>query len=421
MDFNYLKEIKKFYENNSSLLEIIFIFFFTTCDIDSALSSYILSIGENIKCGTIHLSKKGKPSLNENSTIIYLPVLNIQRGTLHHRIDVKYIFDKFQIDENDFLYISDPIFDSHNLFKYKNSENKNIKTSLILVDHTILTEEEKYLADYVIDIYDHHLLTNYSGLYKNLKKMNIRYPIGSCTTLILNDFFCMQKEEDFPTKIISPLLAVSAILIDTKKFSEEFYGNRWVDLDKKVYKFLKKIIKDEYKGIKLKEYFKEIKDIKHDVQKNLELGIEALLSKDQKTFIWEHKKAIWSSFPVSYYDITKKYGNEKLYENFIKYYSGKSEEEQKDIFYITNSSINKKEKLFTIFNPFNLPFTKEQIQDEIKKNNENDNFSIEIEKINVNGNENGKISGEICNIILPDTYSRKSFEPILKKFCCNLK
>lgn len=411
MDFNYLKEIKKLYENNSSLLEIIFILGNNTCDLDSALSAYILSIGENINCGTIALSKKGKPSLNEKAKKLYIPVLNIQRGTLPYRIDVKYIFNKFNIDENDFWYISDSIFDVHNLFKYKNCENKNIKTSLILVDHTILIDEEKYLADYVIDIYDHHLLTNYSSLYKNLQKMNIRYPVGSCSTLILNDFFCMNKEQDFPINIISPLLAVSAILIDTKKFNDEFYRNRWIDLDKKVYKHIKKIIKEEYKGIKMKEYFKEIKDIKHDIQKNLELGIEPLLIKDQKTYNWDNKKAIWSSFPVSYNDIIKKYGNDELFNNILKYYSGKSEEEQKNIFYITNSNINKKQKLFTLYNPIKLPFNKEEILKEIKNFNNDENINVEIEQT----------KGEICLITLPDTFSRKSFEPILKKFFGNIK
>ena len=282
---------------------------------------------------------------------------------------------------------------------------------MILVDHTILIDEEKYLADYVIDIYDHHLLTNYSSLYKNLQKMNIRYPVGSCSTLILNDFFCMNKEQDFPINIISPLLAVSAILIDTKKFNDEFYRNRWIDLDKKVYKHIKKIIKEEYKGIKMKEYFKEIKDIKHDIQKNLELGIEPLLIKDQKTYNWDNKKAIWSSFPVSYNDIIKKYGNDELFNNILKYYSGKSEEEQKNIFYITNSNINKKQKLFTLYNPIKLPFNKEEIIKEIKNFNNDENINVEIEQT----------KGEICLITLPDTFSRKSFEPILKKFFGNIK
>ena len=71
MDFNYLKEIRNLYETSSSLLEIVFILGNTTCDIDSALSAYMLSIGKNLKCGTINLSKKGKPSVNDKTTTLY--------------------------------------------------------------------------------------------------------------------------------------------------------------------------------------------------------------------------------------------------------------------------------------------------------------------------------------------------------------
>ena len=410
MEFNYLKEIRNIYENCQSLLEIIFVLGNTSCDLDSALSAYILSISENLKCGTIKISEKGKPSINEKITKVYLPVLNIKRGTLPYRIDIKYIFDKFNIDQNDFWYISDSIFDANSLFKYKNYENKNIKTSLILVDHTILTKDQQYLADYVIDIHDHHLLTNLPDLYKNLKRINIKYPIGSCTTLILNDYLCIKKKETFPSKILPPLLAVSAILVDTEKFKDNLYGIRWVDLDKKVYKYLKKLVKKK-EDIKMKEYYKEIKEIKHDEEKNLELGVEALLSKDQKIFDWGQKKAIWSSFPVSFYKIKKKFGDEDINNNFMKYYSGKSEDEIKNTFYLTNSSIEKGKKLFTIFNPIQLPFSKEEIEKEIKKFNEKDEVIVEIEKT----------KGEMCNIILPGTYSRKIFEPILKGFFNNIK
>lgn len=248
--------------------------------------------------------------------------------------------------------------------------------------------------------------------------MNIKYPTGSCTTLILNDYFYSQKDEDFPVKIISPLLAVSAILVDTKKFDKDFYDNRWVDLDKKIYKYLKKYIKEEYKDIKMKNYFKEIKDIKHDKEKNLALGIGSLLSKDKKTFNWDKFKAVWSSFPVSLYDIEKKYGKQELINNYMKCFEDKNDEEKKNIFYITNSNAQNKQKIFTIFNPIQLPFNKDEIQNEINKYNKKEEFSADIENIT---DENGKPCGEICNILLPDTYSRKSFEPILKKFICNLK
>ena len=171
MDFKYLKEIRNLYETSSNLLEICFILGNNTCDMDSALSAYLLSIGKNIEKKTVILNESGKPSINLEAKKIYLPVLNIKRGSLPHRIDVKYIFDKFGIDDNDFWYISDEIFEQKNLFKYKNNEH-NIKTSIILVDHTFLMEEEIYLSEYVTSIYDHHLLSNYNGQYKNLKKLN---------------------------------------------------------------------------------------------------------------------------------------------------------------------------------------------------------------------------------------------------------
>lgn len=263
MEFNYIKEIRNLYETSTSLLKIIFILGNETCDMDSALSAYLLSIAKNIKKGVINLDNNGNPSLNSKTEIIYLPVLNIPRGTIPYRIDVKYVFDRFGIDENLFWYISDEIFDKNNLFKYKNNQN-NIKTSLIIVDHTILIEQQNYLSEYVIGIYDHHLLTNYNGQYKNLQTLNITYPIGSCSTLILNDYFL----DDFPTKIVSPLLAITALLLDAKNFKDNFYEIRWVDLDKKVYENIKKFIKEDKnnENIKMKQYFQEIKDKKHDIK-----------------------------------------------------------------------------------------------------------------------------------------------------------
>ena len=414
MDFNYLKKIRNLYETSSSLLEIIFILGNNTCDMDSALSAYLLSIGNNIKKGVITLSKKGKPSLNEETKILYLPVLNIQRGTLPHRIDVKHCFDKFGIDENDFWYISDEIFNQKQLFQHKNNKNNNIKTSLILVDHTILTDEENYLSEYVIGIYDHHLLSSYNSQYKNLQFCNITYPVGSCTTLILAEFFI---DDDFPVKLVSPLFAVTAILLDTKNFNSDFYENRWVDLDSNVYKTIKKIIKEEEDDIKMKQYYKEVKNIKHDVEKNLELGIEPLVTKDQKRFNWKNKKAIWSSLPISYQEIVKKYGDKKLINYYLEFFKGKTNDEQKNTFFITNSSLGNKQKLFTIFNPLKIPFNKDEIRNELIKNSEKDFYSAEIDKV---VDEDEKPKGEVCKIIVADTYSRKSLEPILKSFFSNL-
>ena len=223
MNSTYLKELKELYDNQLSLEEITFIIGNDSCDMDSALSAYLLSIGKNIKYNTITYNKSND-SIIYNKTIknLFLPVLNIKRGTFNQRLDLKYTFDLFNIDENLFWYISDEIFNENNLFLFH--KNNNIKTSIILVDHSKLNDSHKYLADYVTEIYDHHQEKKYD--FKNLKKVHVKYPLGSCTTFILLDHFF----NVFPKCLINPLFAVSAILIDTNKFDQNFYNHRWVDL-----------------------------------------------------------------------------------------------------------------------------------------------------------------------------------------------
>ena len=412
MVFNYLEEIRNLYETSSVLLEICFILGNNTCDMDSALSAYLLSIGKNIKHGAITLSKKGKPSINYETKKIYLPVLNIKRGTLYYRIDVKYVFDKFGINENNFWYISDDVFNPHHLFCYK--YNKYIKTSIILVDHTIL--ERQYLSEYVTGIYDHHLLPFNNNQYKNLKSLNIKYPVGSCSTLILTEYF---EDDDFPVKIISPVLALTAILLDTKKFNPNFYGLRWVDLDRKVYKRIKKVIKkNEEIKIKMKHYFQELKDIKHDINLNLSLGFEALMMKDQKFYNWDKIRVIWSSFQIPFYVIKNKFGDKAILNYYMNFYKGKGNEEMKNTFIVTSSSLKNKQRLFTIFNPFKMPFNKGEIQQALYKQLMNYLYSVDIYGV---FGENGKPNGEVCYIVTSNIYSRKSFEPILKNIFSNIR
>ena len=100
---SYLKKLKYLFSNSKNLLEITYILGNNTCDLDSAISSYLLSIGLNLKEKTIESLNEHKFKLNLDSKKLYLPVLNINRGTFKYRIDVKYVFDKFGIDENDFF------------------------------------------------------------------------------------------------------------------------------------------------------------------------------------------------------------------------------------------------------------------------------------------------------------------------------
>ena len=256
----YLKQLRFLFSHSNNLIEIIYILGNNTCDLDSAICSYLLSIALNIQSETIIFDNEQNPKLNFKSSKLYVPVLNIERGTLPFRIDVKYVFDKYGIEENDFWYISDEYLTKEKLFQYSNfisNDNKNnIKSNIILVDHNLLINKLKYLSNFVIGIYDHHVITNYNNNYQNLYLINIRIPIGSCSTIILSEFYM----KNFPSKLISPLFALTALLIDCRNFSKDYYGNRWVDLDKEVFNKIKSEIKND--KINMDEYYKEIDRVK---------------------------------------------------------------------------------------------------------------------------------------------------------------
>ncbi len=404
----YLKEIRELYDNQLSLDEITFILGNNTCDMDSALSSYLLSIGKNIKYNTISYIKANDSCIfNKNPKQLFIPVLNIKRGTFSQRLDQKYVFDLFKIEENLFWYISDEIFNENNLFSLH--KNNNVKTNIILVDHSKLCEEEKYLSDYVTEIYDHHPEKIYD--FKNLKNVHVKYPLGSCSTLILLDYFF----DTFPKCLVNPLLAITALLIDTNKFEKNYYNNRWVDLDRIVYKKIKSEIKPIEKKIKSKEYYKNIIEAKYNLEKNLELGVEVLLLKDQKQFNWSGLKIYWSSLQVPYYKMQEKFGTNEIISQMYSYYINKTKEEVLSQFFITNSIYDEKSRVFTIFNPIKIPIDIEELKNSLSFTLKNGFVSI-----NCDDQFEENLKGVIFYIILDKTFTRKNIEPVFKELFTSL-
>lgn len=400
MSFNYLKEIREIYKNPSNLKEIVFIIGGKSCDMDSALSAYLLSLGKNLKENIISIDKTNNtPTINKDTTKIYLPVLNCGWGFLSLRLDIKFVFEKFGIDEKSFWYTSDEIFKKSNLFKYP--KNDNIKTSIILVDLNNLEESQQYLSDYVLEIYDHHAIKKFD--YKNLKKIAIKAPIGSCTTLILLEYFMV----DFPSCLISPDFALSAVLLDTENFKPSLYGNRWIDIDKIVFDK----IKSNDESISMDEYYKNINGAKFDEKKNLELGIKNLLLKDQKTYDWGEIKVTWSAFTIPYFKIQNAYGDKELLNNYLNYYkSCKTPDDARTIFYFTNSDLGDDKKIFTIFNPVDIPIEINVLQEEIEQRFKKKNIPIIDAKIQGTDKE-----GVTYFITLDKTASRKLLEPIFRE------
>ena len=378
--FNYLKALKKL--NESPLItKRTYILGNTSVDMDSVLAAYLLAIGKNMKEKIIYIDENNEIQINEKTDKIYYPILNCKRGTYHHRLDGQYVFEKFKIDENDFLYSDDEFFSEE---KIKSTQN----TDFILVDHSLLDSKQKYLSPYIIEVIDHHIVPSYD--FPNLKDRCIQYPIGSCTTLILLNYFV----KNFPLMFISPLFSVTAILLDTENFKESFYGNRWVDLDKIV---LDLIIKYSPVDVNITEYYKKVQGEKTNVERNLALGINVLFEKDKKTFDWEKNKVEWSAIPVSYLKVMDKFNYNSLNDYFDRL-----KNERK--YYVSNSVLDSGDKLMTVYSFDNFNgVNRDNIQNKLKEK-----YGDNLKDLKFDDEK------KTLFIQLPNTSSRKSTEPIFR-------
>lgn len=340
---SFLKYINKNLDNNN--LTKYLIFGNITCDLDSFLSTFLLSIAKNYSF---------KPKNN-----IYIPILNCERGELKYRFDIDYLTKLYKLNTNNMLYIND-----YPIKKILQKNNNNI----ILVDHNKIDVEQSNLINTknnkIVSIYDHHKVSKINFNNNNKIIKHIIYPLGSCSTLIMNKFYLSNP---FLFKFINPLLSLSAILMDTENFNKKLYNKKWVQLDKFVFDEIiyenKKFFSPSFlinKKQYINDYYSKIKNEKYNKAKNINLGIKGILKKDFKNFEWNKNgvKAKWSSLQVGYDDIVNRYGEKKLIEEMdqicqasgnnliILNYNGKNND--KKIFKIYNYNLEEYKYLYLI-------------------------------------------------------------------------
>lgn len=382
----YLSELLKAFKTKS-IPNKYFIVGNTTCDIDSVLCAYILSIGKNLRHGCIKIDDSGIPSIVDESKEIYLPVINCQRGEYKTRLEGQNIFKKFKIKEEDFLYMNDPELQEKALIEGNNDKQT---TNIILVDHSILDINQKYFANYVVEVYDHHM--NLYLDYPHLINKSIKYPCGSCTTLILVDYYL----SNFPHCLISPQLAVTAILLDTENFKDIYYGNRWSEIDKMTYNH---IINQIQSQVDMNEFYNQVFKAKFDLQENLALGLEALFTKDRKKFMWNKILVERSSFQVSIFKLIEHFGKDNVVD-YCNTFKGKVE------FYIMNSSIDNGGKVFIIYSFDNFKGM------DLKK------FEEYIRKAKTKCLRDFRVAkeGNIIEIEFDSSQTRKVIEPLMNTY-----
>ena len=104
--------ISNYLNGSPRLLNKTFVLGNVSCDLDSFLSSYLLSIANNFS--------------KEETNQIYIPIINCPRKELRYRFDIVYLTKRFNIDIENMIYIDDDFF--------KRVIRKK-KAKFILVDH----------------------------------------------------------------------------------------------------------------------------------------------------------------------------------------------------------------------------------------------------------------------------------------------
>jgi inorganic pyrophosphatase/exopolyphosphatase len=374
----------------------------TSADMDSVLSSILLSFALNISNGIIDRK------LNENKEVtvlskdlIYLPLINTEHRIFISKLDIKFLFNLYGIDYNNLIFIDQ--------IGTLLTDNESI--NLILVDHNKLDPMQEVFVNKVISIYDHH--EDFNVKYKNIKEKHLMFPVGSCSTIVLMNQYVSNKEIMTLFSNQNLEFLCTAIWLDTKGFLPELKHDRWINLDQYAFDQIACYGKVDIK------VFSEIIENKYNLKANLELGIEFLMSKDQKNFEYklsEHYHSLitqdmsvpkentkvrikWASLQIDYLTMKEKFGEEKLLSYFDSH----------DIdLYITNSEYKGNKLVTFYFTPSNNTIFNNKLKETFLTNllqamKEN---TIEVMDTNVANLHTIKMSVKV---------SRKTLEPLIRR------
>lgn len=231
-----------------------------SCDMDSSIGVYILAY---------HLTHKAKYFDDiGNFENLYLPIVNCPRGELQARLDIHYHFDKYGIDVNKLVYIDDLDI---------NYYAQNDLLSISIIDHNKLDITQAAWDKCVDMIVDHHVDTN---AYDNKPGMNkILTFCGSACSLAFNLFYDFNQTYLLDKEVC--MFFAPAILLDTENLNPALKGKKWGDVDELA---CQRIFRLFATGM-----YDTLVAKKTDRKLNIELGLELILRKDYKNYLWKNK------------------------------------------------------------------------------------------------------------------------------------
>jgi len=406
--------ITTFTNQNNKLLSlnfnrIVFVMGNTSADMDSVLSSILLSFALNISNGIIDSKlNKQKEIIVLSKNVIYLPLINTEHRFFISKLDIKFLFNLYGIDFNNLIFID----------KIGSLLTDKENVQIILVDHNKLDPMQEVLADKVISVYDHH--EDFNVMYRNLKEKNLFFPIGSCTTIILNTHYICNKEMMSLFSNQNLEFLCTAIWLDTRGFLINLKHDRWINLDLFVFDQIASYGKVD------KKVFSDVIENKYNLKANLELGIEYLMSKDLKNFEYklsEHfypmlneevikskenpnfkVKIKWASLQIDYFTMKEHLSEESLLNYFRC---------QDSDLYVTNSDYNQNKIVTLYFNPSNNNIFNNKLRETFLTN------ILKGLKENIIEVVDTKVEN-LHTIIMSMKVSRKTLEPVIRRVLENL-
>lgn len=187
-----------------------------SCDLDSSISSLLLGYFHSI----------------QNPENIVVPVLNVSQENFLLRTENCFVFKEAGLDLEHFVY--------RDQIDFKQLCEK-CKLTVSLVDHHILTNNDKILEKYVTEIFDHRPVD--SSHVWDTDKVTVRIePVGSCSTLVTD--VILKRKPDILTCPLANLL-YQTIIYDTVALRPELGKAKPLDIEvalnlEKTYNFLAK-------------------------------------------------------------------------------------------------------------------------------------------------------------------------------------
>ena len=286
--YNFLSEVKsagEIYKQNIDE-KINICLGNVSCDMDSAVGAILLAY--------YLTSKNDYYNDYGNYEIFWVPVINCPRQELVARIDISYHFKTFGIDTNNLIFIDDLDITHY---------SKNNLLNLAIIDHNKLDYSQKDWEKSVHMIIDHHADLK---AYPNLSQENKTIVFcGSACSIPINMIF-KDNLEDILNKDICKFFS-AAILLDTENFKPSLKNTKWSAIDEEAFQNINRKI--------FSEYYDKLINLKTDRKANIELGLELILKKDYKNYVWGETNKNVAGISVcfnTFHDIMTQFGVETL-------------------------------------------------------------------------------------------------------------